>query len=435
MSETPSVKVLEAIKPVNAGTGETTLAYRGLATAVERYKLSNSARSEKYWDSEQGSLEELSSAKQLASEYLLRTANKVVESHETNRDLWADRFTEATIELYGAPDSTEVAQLISDEYTSLSQLKDNESVSQEHVNFLLDTYRPLIDNKAETTTYNTEATKEQEAIHQYGKVILERYGPLFDLANLSDKTEFNATELHELFSSTLSWLSENNDNDWSDWEAIQVDGTDLSVDAANRKIKIASRRETATSQDARGLIAHELLVHALRAKNGYKTGDRKLATGLAGYLDAEEGLGILAEHAVTGELPGKAYDRYVDIGLALGIIDGTQKTRKEIFEISFARQLIRSQVNGTFDSINLPSLQRRVWSHVDRMYRGGPGDELGTRQAIFTKDIAYYVGYKKMAKYIAAQLANGRSASEVFDDLSQGKFDPTNPQHNDYLNR
>lgn len=429
MSEIPSVKVLEAINPANSGTGEEVLVYRGLSSAVEKYRPTNSTRSAKFWDSEQGSLEELSKAKQLASEYLLQTADKVVSSHEGNRDLWADRFTQAAVELYGEPEAAEVIRLVSAEYTMLLRLQGKEGISQQHLNFLLDTYRSMVTEQPKANSAEAEVEQEKKAIQEYGKVILEKYQPLFDLVDKSGKAEFSPTDLQELFSVAIDWLKENDDADWNEWTVVDKDGTSLSIEAANRQIKIASRRETATAQGARELIAHELLVHALRGKNGYKTGDRKLATGLAGYLDAEEGLGILTEEAVNGELSEKVYDRYLDIALALGSVDGVQRTRKEVFDISLARQLIHAQVKGTFNEADLPSLKRRVWGHVDRIYRGGRGDNLGSKQAIFTKDIAYYVGYKHMAKYISGQLASGKSASEIFQYLSQAKFDPNNPQH------
>lgn len=435
MSEIPSVKVLEAIKPANSGTGEEVLAYNGLAQAVEKYRPTNPARSAEFWDSEEGSLEELSKAKQLASEYFLRTADKVVSSHEGNRDLWADRFTQATVELYGEPEKEEVTRLVRSEYGFLSHLQGQEGISQQHVNYLLDVYKPMLTENTDVETDESAVEKEKEAIHEYGEAMLAKYKPLFDLVDETGKTEFTASDLQELFGTALEWLKENDDTDWGEWAVVDTDGTSLSVDASNRKIKIASRKESATTQDARRLIAHELLVHALRGKNGYKTGDKKLATGLAGYLDAEEGLGILAEEAVNGELPEKAYDRYVDIALALGSVDGIQRTRKEVFDISFARRLVRGQIKGTVSEADIPSLERRVWGHVDRIYRGGRGDNLGTRQAIFTKDIAYYVGYKQMAEYISEQLASGKTASEVFEYLSQAKIDPTNPQHVEHLNK
>lgn len=435
MSEIPSVKVLEAINPANSGTGEETLAYNGLAQAVEKYRPTNPARSAEFWDSEEGSLEELSKAKQLAWEYLLRTADKVVSSHEGNRDLWADRFTQATIELYGEPEKEEAAKLIRNECDALAQLRSQEGISQSHVNYLLDVYKPMLAENTDAVTDKNTLEQEKEAVREYGEAMLAKYKPLFDLVDESGKAEFTATDLQELLSSALEWLKANDDTDWSEWTVVDTDGTSLSVDASNRQIKIPSRREPATAQDTRGLLAHELLVHALRGKNGYKTGDKKLATGLPGFLDAEEGLGILAEEAVNGELPAKAYDRYVDIALALGSVDGKQRTRKELFNISFARQLVRGQIKGTVGETDISSLERRVWGHVDRIYRGGPGDNLGTRQAIFTKDIAYYVGYKQMTRYISEQLASGKSASEVFEYLSQAKFDPYNQQHVERLSK
>lgn len=431
----PSVEILEAINPTNSGTGEAVLLYDNLEPAVEKYRPTNVARSEKFWSSEDGSLDESSKAKQLAFEYFLRTAEKLVDSSADNRDLWADRFTQASIELYGAPDEKQVRQLVTKEYSELSQLRGVENVSQQHVNFLLDTYRPLVFGQTNNITYESEIERKKHSIHEYGQAILSKYTPLFDLVDESGKTEFNAQDLKILFKDALDWLIENDDDNWSTWSVIDIDGTSLSVDSSNRTIKIASRRECANRRDTRGLIAHELLVHALRGKNGYKSSNTQLATGLEGYLDAEEGLGILAEEAVNGELPEKAYDRYVDIALALGTIDGVQRTRKEIFEISFARQLLRGQTKGNLSESEIISLERRIWAHVDRIYRGGPGDEIGTRQAIFTKDIAYYVGYKQMADYISEQMDSGRKASEIFEYLSQAKFDPTNPQHAELLNK
>jgi hypothetical protein len=383
--EVPSVKVLEAIRPVNSGTGEEMLAYNGLAQAVEKYRPTNPARAARFWNSKDDSLEELSNARQLASEYILRTADKVVNSHEGNRDLWADRFTEASVELYGEPEKEESTRLLRSEYDFLSKLQGQKGVSQQHVSFLLDAYKPMLVYEALNTTDERAVEQEKEAIQEYGEAIFAKYKPLFDLVDESKKNEFTATDLRILFDTALKWLEENDDADWAEWSVVDTDGISLSVEASSRKIKIASRRESATAKDARGLIAHELLVHALRGKNGYKTGDRKLATGLAGYLDAEEGLAILAEEAVNGELPEKAYDRYVDIALALGSVDGIQRTRKEVFDISFARQLVRAQVKGALKEDDIPSLERRVWGHVDRIYRGGPGDSLGNRQAIFTK--------------------------------------------------
>ncbi|MGH7233888.1 MAG: tyrosine/phenylalanine carboxypeptidase domain-containing protein [Candidatus Saccharimonadales bacterium] len=431
MSEVPRIKVLESLNPVNSGTGEDVLAYNGLAEAVELYRLTNPERSNEVWDSELGSLDELSKARQLASEYLLKTALKVVGSNVANRDLWAGRFTLATSELYGEPEKVEATRLIVEEYTLLSQLQECSGISQQPLQRLLATYEPIIIDTKPIETEQQEAQTalehEKQAIAKYGEAIKDKYLPLFDLVDKANKEKFSPSDLQELFSQALDWLKENDDPKWSEWSVEVKDGASLSISAYKRKIEIAYRREAASIKDTKGLIAHELLVHALRAKNGYKTDDDKLATGLPGYLDAEEGLGVLTEAAINGEIPDKAYDRYIDIALALGVVDGIQRTRQELFQISYSRQLIRAELRG--DTSILSSLVPRVWGHIDRIYRGGPGDNIGTRQAVFTKDIAYYVGYRQMASYITEQLDNHKTALEVLAYLSQAKFDPTNDQH------
>lgn len=433
MSEIPSVKALEAISPTNAATGEDELTYNGLVAAVDRYALTNRSRSAAFWGAEEGSPGELSKARQLALEYMLRTAQKVIESHQGNRDLWADRFTLASVELYGEPERVEMSRLLIDEYSSLVQLLDNPNVSQEHIQFLLDEYKPIIaaqDNKLEVA--EDSANREKVVIRQYGEVIRKKYQGLFDLVDEADKDRFTAQDIQELFITALDWLKNNDDPEWSNFKAVIGGGTSLKVLPGSGIIEIGSRREIASRDDVRGLVAHELLVHALRAINGRKTGDKKLASGLGGYLDAEEGLGILAEEAINGVLPDKAYDRYADVALALGTVDGIQRSRKSMFQISYARQLVRAQIKGA-DELELADLPQKVWKHIDRIYRGGKGDNVEGRQAIFTREVIYYVGYRQMAEYLVRQFDSGKSAEEVFTYLSQGKFDPDNPQHVAYL--
>lgn len=434
MSEIPIVMVLDAIKPANSGSGEERLVYKGLSEAVDKYRPTNSERAAEVWASEAGSLEELSSARELAGEYLLRTADKTVNSRAYNSDLWADRFTGATTELYGEPDRAEAIKLLTIDYRDLLDMGGDDIFSQPHVNFLLATFQPIIGESSNNTdSYAAEMEREKAAIHEYGKAIIDKYKPLLDLVSQSGKTKFNPKDLHELFSEALDWLKEHDDPTWRDWEIIDFDGTSVTTVAEDRQIKIPSEREDATIQDARALIAHELLVHAMRAKNGYKTDDVKLATGLPGSLDVEEGLGVLSEEAVNGTLVDKLYDGYLDIALALGTIDGIQRNRQEIFQISFAEQLLWEQKKGTYNQADIPSIELKVWGRVDRIYRGGRGDSLGTRQAIFTKDIAYYVGYKQMAAYISEQLLQGVPAAEIFHYLSQAKIDPNNHQHAERL--
>lgn len=435
MPAIPGVKVLEAIKPDNAGMDEDALRYSGLMAAAGGYALTNFERAEAFFNSEPDSLDELSAGRALASEYLVRTAARLVDSHVGNRDLWASRYTQASIELYGEPEKATALGLLSSEYRLLQELRDREGVSEPHVEYLLDLYSSLLGTNrdaAETVLMSQE--EERLVLEAFGAEMRNVYQPLFEMVDQYAGGSLTPIGLHELFTSARNWLQENDDQAWGQWAVLFSEGTSLSVNSSSRAIKIASRREPASLEEARGLVAHELLVHALRGKNGHRMDDRKLATGLPDNLDAEEGLGVLAEAAISGKLPSKVGDRYTDIALALGVIDGRQRSRSELFKIAYARQLVREQLNGSVE-IDQRSLIARVSGHVDRIYRGGPGDDIGSQQGIFTKDIAYYVGYHKMARYVAEQLEKGVSIIEIFAFLSMGKFDPTNPDHIERLKR
>jgi hypothetical protein len=434
MSGVPTVKVIEAIKPANSGTGEV-LRYDALIRDTASYDETSAARAAQFWDSEPDSLEESSAARQCALEFLLKTSVKVVESTERNHDLWADRFTKSSIEIYGQPDPDEAARLMAEEFSLWQDLKGSKDFSQTHLDFLIRNYEPILLDRPEAFDPDPNREKQKEAIKLYGQAVLEQYQPLFTMVDEANTRYFTPRQLKWLFDDQLTWMYLNDSTDWGDWKTLLSTGKNVSVDRFDRFFKIGKDREPATVKETKGLTGHELLIHALRCKNGYAFGDKLLATGMNGYLDVEEGLGILTEEGINGELPPRASRRYSDIALALGSLDGRQRSRDEIFQVSYAREMIRQQVTGDFKRTKLHELETESRGYTDRIYRGGRGESLGERQAIFTKDIAYHVGYKQMAAYITRQLASGKTAREVFDYLSLGKFDPENQQHVAHLDK
>jgi len=435
MFDVPTVKVFENITPTNSGTGAEILEYDHLLPAVEEYKLSHADRSGRAWDSESGSLEELKSAKQLAMEYLLRTALRDVEATTLeSRNLWADRFSRASIELYGEPEGPEVTKLVSAEVEQWRSLEGNDSVSQPLLQYLQGAYEKVFGPdiiRAPEEDRSEELERERAVIKAYGEVLRKKYEPVFDLVDEADKEEFTPDDLKQLFTEALKWLTDNEDQDWGEWQVEFKNGTALSTGGSDRKVKVGKRRVTASPEDTKKLLAHELFVHALRSQNAYHSSEEMLLTGFPGFVDAEEGLGKLSEQAIGGitEEPGR--DRYVDIAIALKEVDGTQITRQELFLIHLARDLIKAQSRGEFDESKLSSMTDSTWGSVDRIYRGGRGDDKGSKQAVYTKDIAYYVGYKKMAEYLSDQLAGGKSMTEIFEYVTLGSFDPTNPKDNE----
>lgn len=440
MSEIKHVDILDSIQPANSGTGEARLVSGGLRQWVDEYRVDHADRSARVWSAEQGSVDEEFAARQLASEYLLRTAVQLDQSPGvTDRNLWADRYTEASVELYGAPESAEAKRLAREDLRIYRSLIGNEAVSQDELTILINAYESISDQtdeeQAELAVQEKQAAEELEVALIFGEALRKEYQGLFDLVSATEKESFTPSDLYDVFSRAIDWLAENKDPSWSQWTVKMYENkTALSVDVQNREIRCPGKRATATSKDVEQLLAHELLGHALRANNGYKTSDEMLALGLPGSVDAEEGYGKFLEVSLNGELLEGMHDRYVDVALALGILDGKQRTRKQMQEIVQARRIIRAQVKGEFSVDDLPLLERKSWSYIDRSYRGGPGDELEARQAIMTKDIAYYVGYKKIARYINEQIKTGKSVESILEFMSASRIDPTIGSHVERLN-
>jgi hypothetical protein len=141
-------------------------------------------------------------------------------------------------------------------------------------------------------------------------------------------------------------------------------------------------------------------------------------------FDKTEGLGCFVEHALIGVAPTKMYDRYLDVAFALGTLGGQTHTRKQLFALVMARNTVRAQAAG--ETLSESRLEREAWTHVNRIFRGTLGNDI---VGVFTKDVAYYEGYQKIMSFVIDELHSGVSVEEIWQLVTLGKFDPTNPGH------
>jgi hypothetical protein len=182
--------------------------------------------------------------------------------------------------------------------------------------------------------------------------------------------------------------------------------------------------------EAVAYLAHELLGHTLQGKNGRATGDEQLASTNNLSLRAGEGLGIYNEVALTGKVPERITDRYLDTALALGICAGRQMTRQQVYDINLTRQRARLTVSGQeITPQKLNDMGRAAQVHVDRIYRGGLGRHADGEQAVLTKDAAYHDGYVLLENFITPLIVQGVDPRNVFKYVTAACFDPTNPAY------
>jgi hypothetical protein len=396
-SEIPNVIVLKPITPSVKSVDAETLEYANLLPAVEKHQKYESARMDKFWSAEQDSLEELEAGRQLAMQYLLMGSlalNQTARFSDSAK-VWSERYTQASGELYGFPEP-ELAKQLWEE-------RENGEKSGDRI--------------------------LEEAAEKLGNFLNDKYQSVFDALDLESSTDMiDPSGIADKFEAGLSVLAEEHDHAWSEWTVVRdVEKDSLSVNALGRKIIVGMRRVHEEPAKVKALFAHEVLVHGLRGLNGEKI-SKQLHGGLPGYLDAEEGLGVFTEYAISGEISEKNVDRYVDIAYALGQIDGQKHTRKELFDFVLERATIRNEQKSNKKSSEV--LTSEAQTYVNRIYRGSQGnDNIG----VFTKDISYHKGFVSMGRYISEQIADGKEIGEIMEFLTLGKFDPTNAQHVSYV--
>lgn len=392
-AKVPKVLLLGAFTPAPEFARADRLQYNQLLPEADRHRPHETARMRKFLDAEPDSLEEQAAAEQLAAHYLLlgSAALNTSRLHE----MWSDRFTQSASEIYGEPDAELARQLWIDRQAGIET-------------------EPPFAAAARVLREHLSAT----------------YSPVYDALrlDLNSAEQIQPDSIADRFEAALGILSEYYDEDWREWTICRDTEKDsLSVIANAKQIVVGQRRANVSHSQLRSLFTHEVLVHAQRSVNGRKRSS-KLATGLPGYLDAEEGLGVFAEYAVSGEVPQKNIDRYLDIAYALGQIDGQQHTRHELLDLVRSRALERNAQLPTPKSIDV--IEQEVYAHVNRIYRGSLGD---SAIGVFPKDINYHRGFVEMGGYIQTRLDEGNSIEEILHYLMLGKFDPTNPLHTEYV--
>ncbi len=433
----PNIPVLNAIRPEHARSSDPTLSYPNLAQTVLKHTPYEGMRWEQFIVAQEGSIDEAENAEALAQQYFLQTAHELIQADTPeSKQIWTRRFTEASIELHGQPDPEIAKGLLLQQHKEFENLIGSPNVSQSQLKWLLKKYDELgVQEYTELKNTNENIEKAAQAI---ADVLQTRFSGVIDVFKVGvDDDEIKPEEMAALFEEALDILKNEND-DWQGWEIELTDDSNLS--RVKQKIKVGKNRLPAKRKELPGLFAHEVLVHGMRAVNGEKISD-ELKKGLPGYLAAEEGIAVLAEYGINGDMPPKLIDRYVDIALALGQITNKPIARKDLFVFAVARNVIRMQANRTEEDIATDSdgtkqqnqaqkVQTQALQHINRVYRGSLGNEY---IGVFTKDTEYYKGLVIISDYIASKLDEGQTPEEIFDYIMLGKFDPTNKKHEKYI--
>ena len=422
----PATGLLEAISPDPDRPDNEILTYPSLAQAIIDKQPIEEVLVRTYYAAEDESALQLGAAQKLAEIELIETVAELQSAQAPERQVaLSQQFTAASIDLFGRPDASASAFLLEQLLTELCVLQTNYNVDPELLDFLLQSYDEILRHSNTPSEYFVafDDAQANAAAAAFGAFLREEYPFSLSVFDGDSSRLIDASGIVELFERALEQLQSHRDEFWRQWRVMVTDDSCLAVNPHTKRLVVGSHRASVELGELRGLFGHEVLVHALRAGNGRYL-SHEFERGLPGYIDAEEGFACFVEHALSGAAPRKMYDRYLDVALALGTIDGSPRTRQELYKLVHARNTVRAQAVGKNERAS--NIQQESWAHVNRIFRGTLGNDI---VGVFTKDIAYYHGYQKMTAFVIDELNADVSPDELWALLTMGKFDPTDLLH------
>lgn len=249
---------------------------------------------------------------------------------------------------------------------------------------------------------------------------------VYELHDPENDEEINGQHLADMTAAFMrvSGLPMTDDlDDVSKWKVRYDSSVSTFTVVPNRKEIVCGQRDRPlTRLQFEKMMMHEVVIHAWRQENGSNTGFPAMQTGLPGYLETEEGIGLLIESLWSGEDPdtvGRDHYRYVAVAYADGAFDSIKHSEQETFDL----MVCLMDANGIVDDTN------ELHNHVMRIYRGMPADWR------MHSNLSYLSGKIKAMELFEQQFAAGIPLEEQFELLRIGKNNPCNPQQAELARR
>lgn len=265
------------------------------------------------------------------------------------------------------------------------------------------------------------ALLDDETLDRLQQMITERYGAILSVVPKTDDTVvYDAGQCQAILHSALL-AGGLTDKGWT----VEIDAAKsnpaTNVDTKKIYLPADTRR---TAGQLRRLIIHEQEVHARRGQNGADSGVPLLHRGTARYADVEEGLGVLLECVVDGNLDNQSYhrarDRYLTAGIALGL-DGNPKDGRATFGLVWRLLALRLARDGVIEMTGERDAKTLAMLHTENAFRG---TNFAMPGIIYTKLKVYYEGLIKNAAFFTQHKDNLPAA---LNRALLGKYDHVDP--------
>lgn len=316
----------------------------------------------------------------------------------------AQEYMKLNIDLYGEPSEETYRSLLQEKLLAISGASYNESTDY------------IRKELFELVKFDPNSTKlprfkpSNDTVEWLHDVAESLYGNL--LRHVPKKDSYNAEDIKNIFKDIIESEFEESASDWIvDIEPAQT----INVKTSEKRIVIPENRIVSKYDDLRGLVVHEIGVHAMRSIMGGDTNILPLQNGLSDYYDAEEGIAVVMEHALKGKYSESGIEGYITAGLAY--CDGFDF--RDTYEVKWRLSALHmAKKTGDVTEEMIQKAKNTAYSATMRSFRG-------TDSLPWFKDLAYYNGSADMWKYIEKI----KEDDIEFSYILQGKVNPSSIKH------
>lgn len=253
-------------------------------------------------------------------------------------------------------------------------------------------------------TVTTQPLPDPDVVQMFGERVRQEY---IEVLSLVTEGDYDAKAIVALFKSAMPFYPELIADEWK--AKINPNKGSITVGNEDKVIWVPPTRQC-DNQEMKGRLVHELGTHVLRQAYGLRSPLKMLSKGFPEYLEGEEGVALLREQSLTGQVAEfERWEYYLSVGLALGI-DGTPRDFHSVFEIML--ELYEREMDED-EAIN------KAWERCLRLFRGTDGKVTGLCN---TKDIVYYDGTASVWQAL-------QDYPDEWRRLNVGKYNPADPVH------
>lgn len=210
----------------------------------------------------------------------------------------------------------------------------------------------------------------------------------------NEQEEFDPYELQKIFTDIIEEEFNNDSKGYAGaaegWTVSVEKATSVNVKSSEKRIVIPDNGMMRSRKKVENLVVHEIGVHMLRSITGGETDVLPLKSGLSDYYDAEEGLGVVMEQALSGKFAERGVDHYITAGLAYY----DEKDFRGAFEVKWRLSLLNSvEDGGEVNDEQIAKAKKTAFTQTLRSFRG-------TNDMPLFKDLSYYNGSVEVWRYL-----------------------------------